>query len=381
MSAGRILVGNLDCELSWRGGGPASRAALATASAFATLLRVLAAAGDQVWTPQPVAAERLADVAGLALPRICSGPLTRCAGADRILAWGETREVAALRRRAAARRRPTGAAAGEDLCGTLQERFWRLPTTTPAIAAQVNHRRYGFELARSLGCAIPASAWVERPEALRQHLRTVGKQVGDWVVKAPLSSAGRDRCVVRQGEATSHLMRRVDRLIDHSGGALFEPWLPRYEDLGGCGLVAEHQVVELGIHRQRIGQGGRFQGVTIEPGGPRLAGDFAAVMRTVMRQVGEQLRLDGYRGPFSVDSFLYRDSAGRSRLHPLCEINARMSFGLLARLFAEGEAGGEGRRTVDLRLSTHGPIPNAPSTVAILNPTVGQPAAAWLTVA
>ncbi len=377
MSDGRILAGNLDCEASWRGGGPLSRSALDTASAFATLLRVLAAPGDRLWTPRPVAAERLPQVAGLTLPRLISGPLTGCCSADRICAWGETAEVAALRAKAEA---VPPAVHPVELSGKLRDQLWRLPATTPSVAARVNHRRYGFELAQGLDRALPGSAWVATPEALRRHLRTVGHEVGAWVVKAPLSSAGRDRCLVHEGEVTAQVMRRVDRLIELSGGALFEPWLARSVDLGACGLVGERQVELLGLHSQRIGQAGRFQGVTIEPEGPRLAGDFAAEALTTARQVGERLRRDGYRGPFAVDSFLYRNEAGRSRLNPLCEINARMSFGLLAHLLAEAVTGKSEPCTAELRLATGELIPNGPATVALLRPAPDQPTAAWLTL-
>ncbi|HEY6177644.1 MAG TPA: hypothetical protein VIX73_24470, partial [Kofleriaceae bacterium] len=37
-----------------------------------------------------------------------------------------------------------------------------------------------------------------------------------------------------------------------------------------------------------------------------------------------------YRGPFAIDAFVYRDG-GAARLHPLCELNARYSFGWIAR--------------------------------------------------
>ena len=47
----------------------------------------------------------------------------------------------------------------------------------------------------------------------------------------------------------------------------------------------------------------------------------------------EALRGAGYHGPFAIDAFAYRDGAAR-RFHPVCEINARYSFGWIAHALA-----------------------------------------------
>ncbi len=51
------------------------------------------------------------------------------------------------------------------------------------------------------------------------------------------------------------------------------------------------------------------------------------------RAAGEAIAALGYRGPFAVDSFVYRDGDRRA-VQPVCEINARYSFGWIARLYA-----------------------------------------------
>ena len=52
-------------------------------------------------------------------------------------------------------------------------------------------------------------------------------------------------------------------------------------------------------------------------------------------EVGEALEQDGYRGPFGIDAFIHRLPDGTARLHPLGEINARMTFGLVARALVD----------------------------------------------
>jgi hypothetical protein len=48
--------------------------------------------------------------------------------------------------------------------------------------------------------------------------------------------------------------------------------------------------------------------------------------------VGRALAGSGYRGPFGIDAYTYRDPLSAVRLQPLSEINARLTHGLLAAL-------------------------------------------------
>ena len=97
-------------------------------------------------------------------------------------------------------------------------------------------------------------------------------------------------------------------------------------------------------------------------------------------RVGSQLAQDGYRGPFGIDGFVYRGSDGQTRVHPLCEINARLSFGFVARALARHREAG----AVTLRLGS-GPIPRSPPAqdrsariIPLLDPAPDDPTSAWL---
>ncbi|HEV7517576.1 MAG TPA: hypothetical protein VGR07_14850, partial [Thermoanaerobaculia bacterium] len=103
----RRILGNLDAEADlarlptvWnpqpvRRRPALSRAALTAMSGAATLLRVFAREGDRLWTPVPVAPERLAVVPGLPMPELESGPLDLLPRAAAVLAWAETPQAAA----------------------------------------------------------------------------------------------------------------------------------------------------------------------------------------------------------------------------------------------------------------------------------------------
>src|SRR5690606_34256412 len=144
---------------------------------------------------------------------------------EAILAWGETREVAAWRGAIRTRRhwpcgeRPGGVPGGasrdqahtrealpetvpaelpevlpEDLIG----RLWALPADAGA-AWRCNDRRFCIPIQEALGCRLPGAALIASLGELRAHLAAIelDRDQG-WVVKAPFSASGRLR-VRRRG--------------------------------------------------------------------------------------------------------------------------------------------------------------------------------------
>lgn len=317
-----------------------SPAARAASAGFATLLRAFgdgASAqrdgGDRLWTAEPVALERVPAVDGLPSPELVSGPLERLAATpgEALVAWGETGSVARLRAQA-------GAASPRDdrpdwpgWLGTLRT----LPPAAPEIAARVNDRRFCLELARRLGRSLPGARTVRSVEELAGHLRSGACAVagGAWVAKAPWSAAGRHRVIGTGTDADSlrddgPLRRRLERLLERSGALVVEPWVPRRADFGAVGLVlADVRVEALGAHRLEVDRRGAFTGLVLE----RLDPAEEAALEETLDQVGRGLAGAGYVGPFGIDGFTWTDPAGASHVHPLSEINARSTFGLIAR--------------------------------------------------
>jgi hypothetical protein len=461
----RLLLGNLDCEddlaqqhAATPGARPPrrhpwTRRALARAAGAATLLRVFAAPGDRLWLLAPIAPDCLAELPGLPRPQVLSGPLPAQAPAARVLAWCETRTVAALRaggelaapvdppacfsavakvlgmagppmpsdarvsaarvagapagtlatpgpplppRLSATAAQPAGrerdalnTLAADPLVGLpLCEIVWRLPAAPPAVVAAVNHRSFCLQVQRLLGCALPGACMVGSMAELEAHLAAAGGRggwwagdggalgdgdcdggsdgdhggrgggdCGDWVVKAPLSAAGRARVIVRQvqepaGLRRPEVRRSVERLFARHGPLLFEPWLARYADIGAVGLLTAAGVCWVGFHRQQVDTRGRFAGIDLRVAGdcdvagrdpadalPGSAADLSsgdmARWRQVLDAAAGALHRAGYRGPFGIDAWQYQDAAGVRHLHPLGEINARATFGLVAHALVE----------------------------------------------
>lgn len=302
----RRILANLLCEdeLAGRRASP-PRSVLETVARMAPLLRVFAREGDWLWSPAPG-------------PDLESGPLRDLPPADEVLAWCET--PSALKHRGGPRH-----PAAIDWDAPLHDLVWQLPTPSPDVVAAVHHRAFHLQVAESIGCALPGARMVESLPELDRVLREASPC---WVLKAPLSASGRSRFIEKNGPALTDpkSRRTVERLFDHHGPLLFEPWMDRTEDFGVSALLGPELRI-VGIHGQKVDRKGQFAGIDLHPDLSKQDRDH--LLRT-MEAVAAALRRAGYVGPFGIDAWRYRREDGALVLHPLGEINARMTFGLVA---------------------------------------------------
>jgi hypothetical protein len=304
----RRILANLLCEDELAGRRTSQpRAVLETVARMAPLLRVFAREGDRLWSPAPAGRD------------LESGPLRALPPADEVLAWCETPAVLAHR---GGPRHP----AEIDWDAPLRDLLWQLPTPSPAVVAAVHHRAFCLRIAEEIGCALPGARMVESVGELDQVLRTAAPA---WVVKAPLSASGRSRYIERNGPGLidPKSRRTVERLFEHHGPLLFEPWMDRTEDFGVSALLGTSELRIVGIHRQIVDRKGQFSGIDLHPELSRQ--DQDRLLETV-EVVAAALRHAGYVGPFGIDAWRYRRDDGELALNPLGEINARMTFGLVA---------------------------------------------------
>lgn len=392
----RLIIANLDCEQTWAGAAADAlplrlRRELA---ALGTLLRVFAREGDVVWTPLPVRADRLATVTAgtlrLPLPALRCGPDHALAAPTAILAWGETAAVQALR---SAHPSPSSCSSTRSTAtpSSLVDRLWALPPADAAAAARVNHRFFQLALAQRLGVALPGARPVDSLSALEAAVAQLPADAeGHWVLKTTLSAAGRGRVIggATDREGAARERRTAERLLARHGPLLFEPWMPRTADLGCCALLGEEALTYLGTHALAVTPGGGFRAVTLARA-PALPADDERRLRQLAEQLAEALHAEGYRGPFGLDAWRYRDRHGRVVLQPLGEVNARMTFGLLARALAERLAAADlcasaltlrvGRRDRDAEGSSADGPP--PIRLQLLNSHAADELAVWIELA
>ncbi len=325
----RLVVGNLDVEVELtRAAGatiPAPRRAVTEMiSVAASTLSVFARPGDRLWTPAPIDPARVpAAQDGVVL---VSGPLAALRPVDALLAWGEAPSVAALR--------PPDGAGISPLDLPWIELLWQLhPTTDAAVAG--NHRGFAHRLASALGLALPGARMIASTGELVAHIDAGGAREGGgaWVVKAAYSAAGRERVREHGAAPAADRATRIERLLAR-GPLLFEPWVDRIADVGVAGLVIGDAVRLWPPHRLATDASGVFRGIDLGGEDGLRQGERETVTGAA-RAAGRALADAGYQGPFGIDAFVYRSPDGERRLAALGEINARLTFGHVARAHAE----------------------------------------------
>ncbi|HYG63384.1 MAG TPA: hypothetical protein VEL74_12440 [Thermoanaerobaculia bacterium] len=327
----RRLVGNLlfEEELAAPRRSPSS-SVLETAAGAATLLRAFAREGDRLWTPAPVDPACLAPLPGIPVPILESGPLASLPPAGELLAWGESPAVAALR--------PATPPPPPDLNAPLHELLWRVPPAPPGVVAAVHHRSFCLAVARDLDQALPGARMLSSPDELDRHLTTFQRS---WVLKAPLSAAGRSRYIHRPGESLSDpaVRRRVENLFARHGSLLFEPWMERTDDFGCVAVLTSSGLRVAGFHRLLVDRRGQFTGIettaSYDGGFPNLSASEGRQMEEALEAAAGALRRAGYSGPFGLDAWRYQSPDGGTGFNPLGEINARLTFGFVARSLAD----------------------------------------------
>ena len=339
----RRIVANLDCEARWVG-SELPEPVLKKISALGTLMRVFARDGDALWTPHAVDPSRMAPVNLLATPVLESGPLDALSPAAETLWW-----------------------------------------CTPSDASmRANHRSFCFSIAEELNCVLPGARFVSSVEELYQHLRAGGAAAAPgakWVLKSPLSAASRDRVVWRGLDLDEPSKRRTERLLSVHGSLLFEPWMDRTLDLGSLGEVTDSEIRLLGGHRLVFSESGALSAIEIPPPGGEslwMRAEERALLNKTTLQVGEKLRAAGILGPFGIDAWFYRDLAGVERLHPLGEINARLTLGRLAREIAERSGMRKPGASVRMGFSVGKECAQPPHAVPLLLPSATDTTAAWM---
>ncbi len=309
------LLANLDCEAQWSGVA-LPEAVRRRISLYATLFAACAPedrdegdAPHTIWLPAAVDAARLIAHPGWTPPTVRVGD-------------------------------PGAARASIDLA-------WAAPAARAA-----NDRSATLAIAETLGVALPGARVVTSLAELDDHVAAFAGRA--WICKARWTAAGRDRARGTGARVAVELRTRLGRMLERFGPLVFEPWLDRVADLGVCGEITDDAVTVAEPHHLITDPRGGFLGIALDPVDRAIAAPLQAVAHAAATRVAEA----GYRGPFAIDAFVYRDPGAPDvhHLHPLCELNARYTFGWIAR--------GLARRLGIRRLGFDAPPPGATLLIA-----------------
>lgn len=191
-----------------------------------------------------------------------------------------------------------------------------------------------------------------------------GGRFSHFVAKRPWSASGRHRIVspvtdvafADQPEALKRWFEKSWRLGEYP---LVQPFFKRRLDFSVQARVErfgrEVRVYNLGMTRIINHPNGQYCGSIVgrflsgessellkfwHNGTPTDPRGVEVVMELLVQFVGRKLASLGFTGAFGIDCFLFQDSDGRLKLHPMIEINPRYTMGRVALSMAKRMAPG-----------------------------------------
>ncbi|HEY1100856.1 MAG TPA: hypothetical protein VGF99_18090, partial [Myxococcota bacterium] len=154
------------------------------------------------------------------------------------------------------------------------------------------------------------------------------------VAKSRMSTSGRGRLDLRRG-----ITERAAAKLRRRGGVVVEPWLDRVADYSSQWWIDDVGAVRfVGATRATQSFAGLWSGARMWLDDDGIPGIPGAVGRDVVDRgqlIVREAAIAGLRGPCGVDVFTWTDVDGTVYTR-VCELNARMTGGLVAVLLARG---------------------------------------------
>jgi uncharacterized ferritin-like protein (DUF455 family) len=189
-----------------------------------------------------------------------------------------------------------------------------------------------FDLSESLG--VVQVDWTSAKEWIRNQL-AAGKRL---VAKAPWSTSGNGvRRILSATELESPLGKWIANTISEQGSIVIEPWLDKVHDLSIQLEVGPDQTRILEYRKFVTGKQFEYRGTLLGPlrdsfdsKSLQLLQDILLPWKSLIRELAQRLRQNGYQGPVGVDAMIYRSADGVLKFKPLVEINPRWTMGRVA---------------------------------------------------
>jgi hypothetical protein len=147
------------------------------------------------------------------------------------------------------------------------------------------------------------------------------------VVKPCHGSAGSGFALVSDEASAARAVDRSEKYFSRAHCVSVERWLDRVDDYSANFIVKKEGLESFTCHRAYIDRRGIFRGIDICDDVPAA---YAKQLRETALIASRELLAAGYTGPAGIDAFTFRD-AERVLFNPVCEINARLTMGEVAR--------------------------------------------------
>ncbi|MCO4764005.1 MAG: DUF455 family protein [Myxococcales bacterium] len=166
----------------------------------------------------------------------------------------------------------------------------------------------------------------------------------DAVIKATLGTSGHGaiRILLREGAPSPTQRKWLDRCLGKQDAVVVMPWLDRVVDLSvQLQVSTDGMARSLGVTRFFTDRRGQYTGTLLgrpswglpadvqafwHGGGDKRAG-VPRALEDLGLTVGQHLAEAGFKGSAGVDALIFRDEQGALQLHPLLEVNPRMTMG------------------------------------------------------
>lgn len=193
------------------------------------------------------------------------------------------------------------------------------PVPSVEVLRYVNHRAFCASLGQTLSGARFTRDLSEVDELVRGPTSS-----GHWLLKRPLSFAGKGRRKVAQGPLSDADRAFVVASLQRHDGLQVEPFVDRVKDIALHGYLAPSGALTLGdITEQDTDDSGAWLRTHLVSG---LLPDAAEALYAEAAQVASALFRARYTGPFGIDAYLFR-AGNELFFNARGEINARFSMG------------------------------------------------------
>lgn len=260
----------------------------------------------------------------------------------------ERSAVSSLRERKLHELRPWGRT--PDALPLIKELAGEETLTAPELFSKAEHARFLGKLLDD--CDHPFWGGLDTVgtpvDSLDDVRSAVDGKEGEWILKAPWSTAGRNRIRLSGGEELStKAVAWIEETLRLQNQLVLERWLERVIDFS---VQYDHQS-DSGLRRRGLvvlenTPQGQFQRATVAErftdfleeevrrrlfdGASRRGLLFELLEERLEPSLQAWLESHGYEGPIGVDCFFYRDRDGDVRWKPVVEINPRYTMGRIA---------------------------------------------------